>query len=112
MATGCLNTLTLPFTQVITPPKTRKSKRTSAVAWKEGDTWALLGEPDRHAPKEDAATWKKATKEQKSKKQAGKAKAKKTARNIRNAAELEDTLAKEREEAEHAFPHRLSGMFN
>ena len=96
----------------MTPPKTRKSKRTSAVAWKEENTQALLGEPGCHAPKEIAAAWKEAAKEQKSKEQAGKAKAKKTACDVHDAAELKDTLAKEREEAEHAFPRCLSGMFN
>lgn len=96
----------------MTPPQTRKSKRTSAVTWKEGDTRALLGEPGRRAPEEIAAARKKAAKERKSKEQAGKAKAKKTARDVHDAAKLEDTLAKEREEAEHAFPRRLSGMFN
>ena len=96
----------------MTPPKTRKSKRTSAVAWKEGDTWALLGEPSCHAPKENAAAQKEAAKEWKSKEQARKAKAKKTAHDVYDAAKLKDTLAKEREEAEHAFPRRLSGMFN
>ena len=78
-ATRCSNTLTLPFTQVMTPPKTRKSKKTMTVAWKEGDTQALLGEPSHHTPKEIAAAQKEAAKEQKSKEQAGKAKAKKTA---------------------------------
>ena len=112
MATGCSSTLTLPFTQVMTPSKTRKSKRTSAIAWKEGDTQALLGEPSRCAPKENATARKEATKEWKSKEQAKKAKAKKTAHDVHDAAKLEDTLAKEREEAEHAFPRRLSGMFN
>ena len=94
------------------PPKTRKSKRTSAVAWKEGDTQALLREPGCCAPKENAATQKEAAKERKLKEQARKAKAKKTAHDIHDAAELEDTLAKEREEAKHAFSHHLSGMFN
>ena len=112
MATGCLNTLTLLFTQVIMPPKTRKSKRTSAVAWKEGNTRALLGEPSCCAPKENAATRKKAAKEWKLKEQARKAKAKKTDCDVRDAAKLKDTLAKEREEAEHAFPCHLNGMFN
>ena len=49
------------------------------VTWKEGDTQALLGEPSHHTPKEIATTQKEAAKEQKSKEQAGKAKAKKTA---------------------------------
>jgi hypothetical protein len=96
----------------MTPQKTRKSKRTNTVAWKEGDTRALLGEPGRRAPEEIAAARKKAAEERKSKEQAEKAKAKKAARDVHDAAELEDSLAKESEEAESAFPRRLSGMFD
>jgi hypothetical protein len=50
--------------------------------------------------------------EKKSKEQATKAKAKKATHNIRLASQLEDTLAKEREEVDNAFPHRRDGMFN
>lgn len=97
----------------MTPEQTgqRKSKRTGAVAWKEGDTRALFQAPGRRAPKEVAAAKEKAAEERKLKDQAIKKKEKKTARDIRHAAELEDSLAKEREKLEHSFPRRLSGMF-
>jgi len=93
-------------------PSLRKSKRTSALTWKEGDTRALLRAPGHRAPKEIAAAQKKAAEEKKSKEQATKAKAKKAARDIRLASQLEDTLAKEREEVDNAFPRCRDGMFN
>ena len=101
-------------TQIMTPNKTsqRKSKRSSAVTWKEGDTRALFRAPGRRAPEEILAARKKATEEKKSKEQARKAKAEKTARDIRHASQLEDALAKEGEEAENAFPRRRGGTFN
>jgi hypothetical protein len=96
----------------MTPEKNsqRKSKRTSAVNWKEGDTRGLLRAHGRRAPEEIAAARKKAAEEQKSKEQAMKAKAKKTARDIHRASELEDALAIEK--VKDAFPRRLCGMFN
>ena len=98
----------------MTPNKTglRKSKRTSAINWEEGTTRALFRAPGRRAPEEIAATRKKAAEEKKSKEQAMKAKAKKTARDIRHASQLEDALAKESEEVDNAFPRRRSGMFS
>ena len=90
----------------------RKSKRASAVAWKEGDTRALFQAPGHRAPEEIAAAKMEAAEERKSKERATKAKAKKTALDIQHAAQLEDALAKEREEAEDAFPRRCSGMLN
>ena len=53
-----------------------------------------------------------AAEEQKSKERAMKVKAKKTALDIQHAAQLEDALVKEREEAEDAFPCCHSGMLN
>lgn len=96
----------------MTPQKTslRKSSRASAVTWKEGDTRALFRAPGRRSPEEIAAAKKEAAERRKSKEEAAKAKAKKTALDIQYAAQLEDALAKEVEEAEHAFPRRRSGM--
>lgn len=66
----------------------------------------------RHrAPEEIAAAKKEAAEKRKSKEQAIKAKKQKTAHDIRHAAELEDAIAKQRQEEEHAFPRRLSGMY-
>jgi len=98
----------------MTPEKTRpqKSKRASAVTWKEGDTQALFRAPGHRAPEEIATAKMEATEEWISKEQAMKAKAKKTALDIQHAAQLEDALVKEREEAEDAFPCRHSGMLN
>ena len=114
VATLCTETLTSPLTQIMTPNKTglQKSKRTSAVTWKEGTTQALFWAPGCHTPEEIAATQKKAAEEKKSKEQAMKAKAKKTACDIRHASQLEDALAKESEEVDDAFPCRQSGMFS
>ena len=93
-------------------PTRRKSQRTSATSWKEGDTRSLFRAPGRRAPEEIAAARKKAAEERESKKQTMKEKGEKTARDILQAARLEDSLAKKREEAEGAFPRRRSGMFD
>ena len=53
-----------------------------------------------------------AAEERKSKERATKVKAKKTALDIQHAAQLEDALVKEREEAEDAFPRHRSGTLN
>ena len=113
-ATRCIVTFTSPLTQVMMPEKTgpRKSKRASAVTWKEGDTRALFRVPGHRAPEEIAASRKKAAEERKSKEQAMEAKAKNAARDIRHAAQVEDALAKKREEMGDAFPRRRGGMFN
>lgn len=98
----------------MTPQKTglRRSKRASAVNWKPGDTRALFRAPGRHAPEEIAAAQKKAAEERKSKERVMKAKAKKTVRDLNHASELEDALAKQKEEAEDSFPSSCTGMFD
>ena len=103
-----------PLTHVMTPKKTglRKSKRTSALTWKEGDTRALLGASSHHTPDKIAATRKKVAEAKKAKEQVKKAKEKKAARDICRASKLEDALVKESEEVDGAFPCRLSGKFN
>ena len=98
----------------MTPGKNspQKSQRSTTVNWKVGDTRALLRAPGCRAPEEIAASKKKAAEERKSKEQAIKANEKKTARDVHAAAQLEDALVKESEEAEGAFPHSRGGMFN
>ena len=102
------------LTHVMTPKKTdlRKSKRTSALTWKEGDTQALLGASSHRTPDKIAATRKKAMEAKKAKEQVKKAKEKKAAHNICRASKLEDALVKESKKVDGAFPHRLSGKFN
>jgi len=63
-------------------PSRRKSQRTSATSWKEGDTQSLFRAPGCHAPEEIAAAQKKAAKERESKEQTMKERAEKTARDI------------------------------
>ena len=102
------------LTHIMTPKKTglRKSKRTSALTWKEGDTRALLGASSHHTPDKIAATRKKAVKAKKAKEQVKKAKEKKAACDIRQASKLKDALVKESKEVDGAFPRCLSGKFN
>ena len=90
----------------------RKLKRTSALTWKEGDTWALLGASSHHTPNEIATARKKAVEAKKAKEQVKKAKEKKAAHNIHWASKLKNALVKESKEVDGAFPHHLSGKFN
>ena len=102
------------LTHFMTPKKTglRKSKRTSALTWKERDTWALLEAFSHRTPDEIATTRKKVAKVKKAKEQVKKAKEKKAARDIHQAFKLKDALVKKSEEVDGAFPCRLSGKFN
>ena len=102
------------LTHIMTPKKTglRKSKRTSALTWKKGDTWALLEASSHCTPNEIAAARKKAAEAKKAKEQVKKAKEKKAACDIHWASKLEDALVKESKEVDGAFPCRLSGKFN
>ena len=84
----------------------RKSGRTN---WQPGHALALLG---RRTQEETAAAKQAAEDEKLNKREAAKAKAKKKARGIKRAIEIEDALEKEREEAESAFPRRRSGRLN
>lgn len=71
----------------------------------------MIQERRRRTPEEIAAAKKEAAEKLKSKEQAIKAKKRKTAHDIRHAAELEDAVAKQRQEEEDAFPRRLSGTY-
>ena len=93
-------------------PGLRKSERPATSGWPKGRGLELDGRPPRRTPEEIAATKKKAAEERKLKEQAAKAKKKKAEHDIRNAARIEDTLAKAREEQENAYPRHITGMFN
>ena len=90
----------------------RKSQRKATAAWKDGDTRALFRAPGHRTPKEIAASKKVVEKVKSKKQQDAKMKSEKTARGIRWAAQVEDAIAKESEEAEDAFPRRRSGELN